>query len=326
MKKITFNNTDLTVSELCLGSSNFGTARSQEESFEQMDVFVEAGGNFIDTALVYGDWAWDEPGRSECVIGQWLKTSGNRDKVIISTKGCHPPIEDMNIPRVSRAEICSDVEKSLRNLQTDYIDLYFLHRDNPNVPVAEILETLEEQVKKGNLRYYGCSNWTLERVKEAADYAKEHSLKGFSCNQILMALTDVDMSSVEWTQMKILDEPFYQYHKDSGLNLMAFQCISGGYFSKRLAGKCISDGQRAMYNCPANDEILMKMTDFVKEGYDPLDFQLRYVLKAAFTAVPIAAFGTTKQLKEAISSLEKQVPSEMLQELTALKKVQKYCW
>ena len=326
MKNIKFSNTDLNVSELCLGTANFGTARSAEESFEQLNLFLEAGGNFIDTALVYGDWGCDEKGRSEKVIGQWLTQCGKRDQVIISTKGCHPPAEDMSIPRVSPAEIRSDVEKSLQNLKTDYIDLYFLHRDNPQVSVAEILETLEEEVKKGKLRYYGCSNWTLDRVKEAADYGKAHGLQGFSCNQILMALADVDMTSIEWTQMKILGEDFYQYHKESGLNLMAFQCISGGYFSKRLAGRSISEGQRAMYDCPANDAILEKLAAFAKEGYDPMDFLLCYVLNASFPAVPIASFGSPEQLKAAVSSLEKQVPAEMLQELIALKQVQKYRW
>ena len=110
MKKILFNNTDLQVSELCLGTANFGTVRSVEESFEQMDIFTEAGGNFIDTALVYGDWGCNGKGRSEKVIGQWMALRKKRDQVILSTKGCHPPAEDMNVPRVNAAEICSDVE------------------------------------------------------------------------------------------------------------------------------------------------------------------------------------------------------------------------
>ena len=324
MEKIQFNNTNLQVSELCLGTANFGTIRSAEESFAQMDLFAELGGNFIDTALVYGDWGCDERGRSEKVIGQWLSDRKKRQDVIISTKGCHPPFEDMSIPRVSAAEIRDDIALSLENLRTGYIDLYFLHRDNPLVPVAEILETLEEQVKKGNLRYYGCSNWTLERVKEAAAYAKAHGLQGFSCNQIMMALADVDMSSIEWTKMLILDEDFYDYHKESGLNLMAFQCIAGGYFSKKIAGKEIGDGQKAMYDCAANDAIAAKMADFAKEGYEPMDFMLRYVTKAAFPAIPIASCSTAGQLRDLTRSVEKQVPDEMLDELISLKKVQKY--
>ena len=326
MKKITFNRTELTVSEICLGTANFGTARSVEECFAQMDLFSEAGGNFMDTALVYGDWAWPERGRSEQVIGQWLTERKVRDQVVISTKGCHPPAEDMSIPRVSRGEIISDVELSLQNLQTDYIDLYFLHRDNPKIPVAEILETLEEQVKKGKIRYYGCSNWKLDRVKEAAAYAKEHELQGFSCNQIMMALTDVDMSSQEWTGMQILDEDFYACHKESGLNLMAFQCLSGGYFSKRLAGKTVSEMQKAMYDCAANDAMLEKLKGFEKDGYDPLVFSLQYVKKAGFPAIPITAFSSEEQLKKMIALSKVQVPKEMLDELIALKKVQKYIW
>ena len=326
MKKVQFNNTDLTVSELCLGTANFGTVRKVDECFEQMDLFREAGGNFIDTALVYGDWDWPERGRSEQVIGQWMAERKARDQFVISTKGCHPPAEDMSIPRVSRDEIISDVELSLKNLQTDYIDLYFLHRDNPEVPVAEILETLEEQVKKGNLRYYGGSNWKLDRVKEAAAYAAAHDLQGFSCNQIMMALTDVDMSSIDWTGMLILDEDFYAYHKESGMNLMAFQCLSAGYFSKRLAGKSVTDGQKAMYDCAANEGMLGKLKKFAEEGYDPMSFALQYVQKSAFPAVPITAFSSAEQLKKMISLSQVQIPEEMLDELIALKKVQKYIW
>jgi len=326
MKKILFNNTDLQVSELCLGTANFGTVRSVEESFEQMDIFTEAGGNFIDTALVYGDWGCNGKGRSEKVIGQWMALRKKRDQVILSTKGCHPPAEDMNVPRVNAAEICSDVEKSLGNLQTDHIDLYFLHRDDPSVPVEELLEALEAEVQKGNLRYYGCSNWSLERVKQAAAYAKAHKLQGFVCNQILMALADVDMTSIEWTGMRILDSEFYRYHKENGLNLMAFMCMSGGYFEKVLAGRPISEGQQAMYDSPVNKAILQRMEAFSKEGYEPLDFILRYVTGAAFPAVPIAAFGTKAQLMAAIGSLQKQVPQELCRELSSLKKAQIYSW
>ena len=144
MDRVSLTNTDLQVSQLCLGTADFGTKKSREEAFRQMDIFLDGGGNFIDTAHVYGDWACDEKGRSEKVIGEWLK--GKRDQVILSSKGCHPPIDNMLCSRVDPGNLHKDVEESLSQLQTDYVDLYFLHRDNPQVPAGELLEALEEEV------------------------------------------------------------------------------------------------------------------------------------------------------------------------------------
>ena len=144
MDRVKITNTELETASLSLGTVGFGTARSREEAFEQMDLYTDEGGNFLDTALVYGDWACDEAGCSERVIGEWMARKKNRSEIILSTKGCHPPIDDMNVSRVRGRLIHEDVEKSLRNLRTDYIDLYFLHRDDESVCVGELLEALEE--------------------------------------------------------------------------------------------------------------------------------------------------------------------------------------
>lgn len=326
MKKVKLTNTDLEVSALSLGTSQFGTGRSREESFRQMDIYLEHGGNFIDTALVYGDWACDEPGRSERVIGEWLLSRGCRNQVILSTKGCHPPINQMKHSRVDVQSLHEDVEASLKNLQTDVIDLYFLHRDNPATPVEELLEALEEEVRKGNLRYYGCSNWSLSRVKEAADYAAAHGLQGFSCNQIMFALADVVEQTLIEPQLMVLDDAFYQYHKETGLSLMAYMCQTGGYFPKKAAGRPVSDGQKAQYGTTSNEAIFSKMMEYAREGYRINDFQLHYVTAAAFPAIPIGAFGNEAQLLDGMEGMDREIPKEMLEELIALKTEQVYRW
>ena len=157
MKHITLRNTDLQVTPLCLGTVNYGSAMNDDASVRQLSHYVELGGNFIDTARIYGVWANRGDALSEKIIGRWLQETGVRDKIVLATKGAHPDWDTMDIKRVQPAMIEYDLDQSLLNLGTDYIDLYFLHRDDPDVPVVDILYTLEKAVKEGKIRYYGCS-------------------------------------------------------------------------------------------------------------------------------------------------------------------------
>jgi aryl-alcohol dehydrogenase-like predicted oxidoreductase len=117
-----------------------------------------------------------------------------RENIIISTKGAHPPLEAMDSSRVNIKALEVDLQGSLESLRTDTIDLYFLHRDDPQVPVAELIEWLEAQKGQGRIRYYGCSNWSLQRIMDAQQYALSKGYDGFSCNQILTAWLTSTMS------------------------------------------------------------------------------------------------------------------------------------
>ncbi len=152
-------NTTLAPSVLCFGTTMIGSTVDKAGSFQLLDAFVEAGGTFVDTAKVYADWLPGERSISEKTIGEWLRRSGKRSQVVLATKGAHPDLSAMQTGRLSRAEIIADLDASLRHLQTDVIDLYWLHRDDAEQPVADILATLESQVRAGKIRYYGCSNW-----------------------------------------------------------------------------------------------------------------------------------------------------------------------
>lgn len=324
MKTTRLTGTDLTVSQLSLGTAQFGTGTSGEEAFRQMDIYSQAGGNFLDTAHVYGEWGIRKKGMSEIVIGQWMKEHRCRSQVVLATKGCHPPLANMLRSRVDGASLREDVEGSLSNLQTDYIDLYFLHRDDPRIPAGEILEALEEQTVKGNLRYYGCSNWSLSRVKEAADYARAHGLKGFVCNQMMFTLADVAPQTLTVPQLTILDDEYYQYHKETGMSFMAYMCMAGGYFTKKLCGRKISLSQKERYRGEGNEALLRQLKLFTQEGYEVTDFLYTYVTQAPFPAVPIAGFSSVEQLKEGLQSIERTVPQDMMDTLTGLKRIQTY--
>jgi aryl-alcohol dehydrogenase-like predicted oxidoreductase len=156
------------ISRLVLGTMiiNNGDLR---KSFDLLDAVFELGGTALDTAHVYGS---EEP------IGLWMKERGNRDKVVILDKGAHPS----NRPRVTPADITSDLSDSLARLKTDYIDVYMLHRDDPDVPVGPIVEVLNEHLSAGRIHAFGGSNWKYERIQEANEFAEAHGLVPFSAS------------------------------------------------------------------------------------------------------------------------------------------------
>lgn len=148
----------MTGDRIVLGTTKVGI-HGRDSAYEMLDTYVELGGRHIDTAHIYSDWIPGERGRSETVIGEWLKRRGNRDELVITTKGAHPPRDDITNFRSDRASVRSDCEESLKRLGVEQVDLYYLHRDDVNRPVADVVETLEELRREGKIKAYGGSNW-----------------------------------------------------------------------------------------------------------------------------------------------------------------------
>jgi aryl-alcohol dehydrogenase-like predicted oxidoreductase len=158
----------VTVSPLCLGGNVFGWTADREHSFAVLDAYVAAGGNFIDTADVYSEWVpGNTGGDSETIIGEWLSARGNREDLVIATK-----VAKLSSARgLSPDNIRTALDASLQRLQTDYIDLYYAHEDDPAVPIADVLGTFDELVREGKIRHIGASNFTAERLRESLDVA-----------------------------------------------------------------------------------------------------------------------------------------------------------
>lgn len=133
----------------------------------------------MDTARVYASWLQGGDGASEKTIGEFLKSEGLRETAIIATKGGHPPLDDMHNPRINKLELTKDLNESLENLTTDYIDIYYLHRDNERKDVSEIMPILDGFVKEGKVKYLGASNWKVERIIAANKFARENNLTPF---------------------------------------------------------------------------------------------------------------------------------------------------
>ncbi|MEO8458812.1 MAG: aldo/keto reductase [Chloroflexota bacterium] len=180
MKTVTFGKTDLKVSNLCLGTMQFGWTADEAEGFAVMDAFVEAGGNFIDTADIYSRWSPGNPGGvSEEIIGRWMKARGNRDKIVLATKLRGQMWDGPDGEGLGRKHIERAIEDSLRRLQVDTIDLYQTHYPDEKVPIEETLTVFDELVKSGKVRYIGLSNYTTKQMEEALRVAEDKSLPHF---------------------------------------------------------------------------------------------------------------------------------------------------
>ena len=168
--------TDLDVFPLALGGNVFGWTASQEESFAVLDAYAAAGGNFIDTADMYSAWApGNSGGESETIIGRWMKARGNRDHMIIGTKvGMLEPLSGLSANTIPVA-----AEQSLGRLQTDRIDLYYAHKDDPKTPLEETLGAFDTLVREGKVRYIAASNYTAPRLAEALDVSKRGGFARF---------------------------------------------------------------------------------------------------------------------------------------------------
>jgi aryl-alcohol dehydrogenase-like predicted oxidoreductase len=299
-----------------MGTVYYGTVIPREAAFEQLDCFYEGGGNFLDTARIYADWLPGIPAASEKTIGAWLKERHIRDEVVISSKGAHPRFETMDVPRMGKAELAKDLDESLAALGLECIDLYFLHRDDPSIPAAEILGMLEGFRKAGKIGHYGCSNWTLGRIQEADGEAARRGYEGFICNQLLWGIGDINPAGLSDKTLVAMDSPTFIYHARTQKSAMAYMAGCKGYFSKKRRGLPISPNDLLLYDNPFNDGVLEKLSAWeTRFGCGSMPIVLAYIMAQPFPAVPIASFSSPGQLREAMTAADVILPPELVAEI-----------
>lgn len=173
---------DLEIVPFALGGNVFGWTADEKESFKILDAYVDKGFNFIDTADAYSAWVpGNKGGESETIIGKWLKSTGKRNKIIISTKVGAQVSEQKR--GLKKSYIINEIEESLERLNTDYVDLYFTHFDDLETPTEETLEAYAQLVKDGKVRYIGTSNMSPERINVSMEVSKTHNLPEYVCLQ-----------------------------------------------------------------------------------------------------------------------------------------------
>jgi aryl-alcohol dehydrogenase-like predicted oxidoreductase len=305
------------VSRVALGSSMIGSRVSRDESFALLDAFVEAGGTFLDTAHVYANWAPGPRSISEKTIGAWLKTTGYRDRLVIATKGGHPEPSNPRVSRLSRAEVVGDLDESLDHLGLDRIDLYWLHRDDLNRPVGEMLEVVNEQARLGKIRHFGCSNWRPARIREAQAYAAAHDLKPFVASQIFWSLAKPNPGVVAWDHADMDDEA-EAFYPAAGMSVHAFTSQARGFFTKATAGglASLSPNLRKDFENPTTLARLERAQQMAKElGTTVTAVVLASISSRPFVSIPILGCVNLDQLRDSLGNVDLTLSPETLADL-----------
>ncbi len=310
MEKRKLGRSDLLVSPLTFGGNVFGWTLNETESFKILDAFVDTGFNFIDTADTYSTWVpGNHGGESETIIGNWLKKSGKRKDVIIATKlGGHMGDGKKGL---SAKYIKEAVEASLKRLQTDYIDLYQSHYDDPETPVSETMSAFNELISEGKLRYIGASNLSAERIKESNDFAHQNNLQPYISLQPLYNLYDRQQFENEY--LKLVTE--------EGLGVIPYYALASGFLSgkyrseadlgKSARGQGIKNylDQRGLRILSAMDKVAADQQAGLSE------IAIAWLLHKSYITSPIASATNEKQLKELLNGTALKLSSQQMNQL-----------
>ena len=293
-------NSGLKVAPICLGSMQFGWTADEEASFQVMDAYSEAGGNFIDTADVYSAWVEGNPGGvSESIIGRWLKARGNRSLVVLATKFLGKMWEGPNGRGVSRVHVMKAVEDSLKRLQTEYIDLYQTHWPDYDTPQEETLRALDDLVKAGKVRYTGCSNEPAWRLTKALWISDKYNLHRFISSQPPYSL--------------VRRADFEREHEavclDQGVGVIPYSPLQAGFLTGKYRRNAIPDSARAeglkKYFTEQNFQ-LIDLLEALGQAHNASVTQmtLAWMLQRPAITAPIIGANSVDQLIDILGSLE----------------------
>lgn len=274
MKYRSLGRTGVMVSELCLGCMNFSNPTPEAESFDMIDHAIDAGINFFDTANVYSR------GGSETTLGKALRRNGKRDKIVLATKA-HGRMDDDDILAAgnNRRHIIQACEASLRRLQTDYIDLYQLHRPNPEIPIDETLRALDDLIRAGKVRYIGTSSFPSWRVLESFWVAKEFGLNRFVSEQPPYHLLD-----------RSIEREMIPLAQSYGLAIIPWSPLARGFLTgKYKRGEAIPGDSRFGSDSGRGAAVERRRDQhFEDRAFDILDFVQQLAAEKSASASQIA--------------------------------------
>ncbi len=310
MNYITIQGCKKKFSTIALGTTYFGTEISSSDAFRMLDAFAEAGGTTIDTARVYGQCEAGGPGRSEEVIGQWLKMTGMAGEMVLVTKGAHPHINGMK-SRINSSDIITDISDTLETLGLDSLDLWMLHRDDPSLSVPEIRDILAEIQTRMPVSVLGASNWSCKRVEEMN-----------RASPPLLCASEIQYSLAQTTPVLCGDETIicmnreeYDYYSSSLIPVFAFSSQAKGFFSKGIKEGIgsLNDKIRERYLSAGNLAALDRVREVCEStGYSPAAVALSSFSGSPFDVVAIIGCSTIDQLKDTLSAAQVSWDKETL--------------
>ncbi|MFI1354757.1 aldo/keto reductase [Streptomyces sp. NPDC020898] len=302
---------DLEVFPLALGGNVFGWTADEKQSFEVLDAYAAAGGNFLDTADSYSAWIdGNKGGESETIIGKWLKARGNRSDIVVATKvSQHPDYQGL-----SAANIKAAADASLRRLDTDYIDLYFTHYDQPEVPVEEIIGALDELVTAGKVRHIAASNISAERLQASLEFSDRAGLARYVALQPHYNLVS----------RETYEGPLQDLAAQEGLATVPYFALASGFLTGKYRPGATVDGARAAAGAGKHGETergrkVLAALDAVAaaRGTAVATVALAWLAARPTVTAPIASARTVDQLPPLVAVAELELTEAEVASLTA---------
>lgn len=301
-------NSTLEVQPFALGGNVFGWTADEKTSFQILDAYVDAGFDFIDTANSYSAWIeGNKGGESETIIGNWLKKSGKRDNIVISTKvGSEMSPTSKGL---KKDYILKQAEASLKRLQTDYIDLYFTHYDDLSTPIEETLEAYAKLISEGKVGFIGVSNMSTQRIEESLKKSKEGGYPAYVCLQPEYNLYDREKYETEY---KPLAEKY-------GLGVISYYSLASGFLTGKYKPGQPIEGKRSdavkNYMNPRGENIINVLTEVADSlSATPAQVALAWLMAQPTITAPIASVSKSSQL-DILKAVDLKLNNDMIEKL-----------
>jgi aryl-alcohol dehydrogenase-like predicted oxidoreductase len=315
------------ISLICLGTGPFGSQTDEPAARRLLDSFVEHGGTFIDSAHIYG--AWDDTGanggcgNSEVVIGRWMQERGCREELVIGTKGGHPDFKTAE-SALTPDGLRTQLRESLEHLQTDYVDIYWLHRDDRSIPAAEILSWLKEPLASGVIRTLAFSNWRTDRIAEAGRAAEALGLPAPQASQIAWSLAGARNAVTQnrFGETLAMDEDTWAFHAETQTPIAAFSSQARGFFAAKYddldfhADDFPKPGLARGYGSDVNLVRRQSARELgVQKSCSTNQIALAWMLHQPFPVFPIVGPNTTEQLADSVAATDVELTETEVQQL-----------
>lgn len=312
MEYINVKGIETPISRIIMGTAWFTDIKFKAEVFKMLDLYLEVGGNVLDTGLFYGN------GLSETILKEYFLERNNREKFVLIDKACHPIItpDGSHHPEYWRVKpdlITDDLYHSLFKLGVDHIDIYLLHRDDEKVPVGDIMDRLEQHRKDGLISAYGVSNWEITRVQEAMEYCDKKGYQGLSVNNPSYSLATV--KETRWPGTVYINQEEAEWHAGKEITLFSWASQAHGFFADIYDEHAPQDIKNAFFT-EENFKKLERTKLLGKElNVEPINIALSYILNQPFDTAAIVGTRNRKEFLSSVKTLEVKLSEEQIEYL-----------
>lgn len=304
----------LEMSKIVLGAGSFGSELPRELSFQMMDRYFEVGGRSIDTGRIYMTWIRNGASKSEKTVGDWVRSRDVRDQVCLITKGGHPELRNITYSRLAPECIEYDINTSLAVLGVDYVDTYFLHRDDETIPVGEIMDIMYQLVSDGLTRSIGASNWSIKRILEANQYALKNGKIPFSVSQIQWNMAECRREDLLDKTCLCMTNKEYEGYRDTDIPVMAYSSQATGFFSKYLAsGKDNLSARACVFLTEENIKRAKKVEEICRKlDCTPAALCIAFITNNLLDGYAIIGNSSMQQMEDSLTAINLTIENDVI--------------